>query len=240
MPDLISSARLDRSIDEKYNKVLGDVMMNATAKMNDGRDPGAEAPVFIRAATPADVEEIARIHLKVADTRLTDLGPAIVRMFFANCLARNIGWLWVGGRGDRISGFIFAVERVDTLFRRALLASFSDKVRFFRKMRKRNLPAFIGTVFHWGHEKLDLDVAEMVYMSVDPDSRGGGIGRLLWLKQEDYYRSFGAKEFYMTILADNPTIGFFLNHGMREFKMIKLHGKDNWRLIQSVSPPAAS
>jgi len=178
-----------------------------------GDFPIVDASGCIRPGRREDLDDVVRIHTRELVSRLTDLGPRIVKRFYANVLERGIGRLSVGLDEGRVAGFVFSAERVDVLFKNALLAGPADAVRFVFDSRKRALPAFLATSLRWKTEKSALDVPELVYLAVDRDRRQTGLGGRLIGAAEKYFQDLGAEFYELSVIEKNPAVVFYRKRG---------------------------
>src|SRR5262245_39556548 len=99
----------------------------------DGSDRPDRAPVATRLATPADAPGLAALHAETLPGDVSDftpLGPAVVRRFYANAIARGVATVWVAPAEGAPLGFAMSTPDISALFPRALLAGPGDIARF--------------------------------------------------------------------------------------------------------------
>src|SRR5262252_8544227 len=96
-------------------------------------DPPGRATAATRLATPADAPLLAALHAETLPGDVSDftpLGPAVVRRFYANAIARGVATVWVAPADGAPLGFAMSTPDIAALFPRALLAGAGDIARF--------------------------------------------------------------------------------------------------------------
>jgi ribosomal protein S18 acetylase RimI-like enzyme len=168
--------------------------------------------------TPRHVAEVAGLHQRLLPGLLTDLGPHAISYFYETALEIPGTHAWVVAEGEqKIIGFALGSELGADLFGRIL------RRRPFRGMRSVALavfsrPASFMTVGGWllkgGPADPAFEGAELIYLAVDPEGRGGGSAHFLFKQAYDLFRDKGFAQFQLSVADDNgPAQRFFESMG---------------------------
>lgn len=191
----------------------------------------------IRAATPADLGSMARIHATSGTPGLlSDLGEGFLRdVFYAELLASPIGEALVIEIGGNVVGFSTyspdSAKLFGQIFRRRIGATLLALVR--ASLTKPRVPFdFAQTVFAVERTGEGSDIAaEAVSLEIAPAYQGLGLGFLLLQKGVTELRQAGAKRIKARMLADNRAVErLYPPLGFHRAETFRLHGRD-WVLM---------
>jgi ribosomal protein S18 acetylase RimI-like enzyme len=162
--------------------------------------------VTIRPAIPADAAAIAALHAQALPADVSDftpLGPAIVRRFYANAIARGVARVWLAsGEDGGLAGFVMSTLDISALFPRALLAGPGDIARFVFGANPIGLARAVLAKLTSGTATVAA-VPELVYLAVDPRARGRGVGAALVDVVHADFRAAGISAYELNVLASN-------------------------------------
>jgi GNAT superfamily N-acetyltransferase len=191
----------------------------------------------IRAATAADLAEMARIHAgSGVPGLLSDLGEAFLRdVYYRGLLISPVGQARVIEIGGRVVGLVTyssdSSRLFGQIFRRRIFATVLALARAGLR-RPRVLLDFIQSVLTVERSSAGSDIAaEIVSLEIAPDFQGLGLGFILLKDAVTALRDAGVTRIKARILANHSAVErLYLPLGFHEEAPFRLHGRD-WRLM---------
>ena len=179
--------------------------------------PTGRPSADIRPAVPADATALAVLHSETLPGDVSDftpLGPAIVRRFYANAIARGVARVWVApGEDGALLGFVLSTPDISTLFPRALLAGPGDILRFVLAANPLGLVRAALAKLSSGTAAVAA-VPELVYLAVAPGARGRGVGAALVAAVHADFRAQGIAAYELNVHASNAAaVKLYLGSG---------------------------
>ena len=131
------------------------------------------------------------------------VGPAVVRRFYANAIARGAAQVCVApADGGPLVGFAMLTRDISELFPRALLAGPADILRFVFTANPFGLARAVVAKITSGTATVAA-VPELVYIAVSPRARGQGAGAALVDAVHEAFRAQGVTEYELNVHASN-------------------------------------
>lgn len=132
---------------------------------------------------PEDAARVANLHIRcINEGFLVQLGPRFLRQLYLGIAADPDCRVWIASDGGAIAGFCAYARSVSGLYRRILRARFW---RLALASLPRSLSPWVAKEvvdsLRYPAKQADkqLPPAEILSIAVDPDTRGGGVGRKL-------------------------------------------------------------
>lgn len=153
-------------------------------------------------------DRIARLHVATLTGLLTQLGPAAARAFHAGCAASASATGFVALDGDALRGFVLGSARPADLRRevtRAKPVATAVGVGLGLLRRPAALAHLLRSFRGPDEGSYDADSAELIYLAVDPDARGSGVGRALVDAFTQAMRASGCAAYELSVDDDNRT-----------------------------------
>ena len=170
--------------------------------------PAGRAPLTTRLATFADARAVADLHLETlpgAVSDFTPLGPAVVRRFYANAIARGVAQVCIApADGGPLVGFAMLTPDISTLFARALLASPADVLRFVLSANPFGVARAAIAKLGSGTAAVAA-VPELVYIAVHPRARSQGAGAALVDAVHEAFRAQGVEAYELNVHVSNTS-----------------------------------
>lgn len=156
---------------------------------------------MIKKPKSKDIEAIVELHTKsLKEGLLYNLGRDILRLLYRQILNDRNSFILAYYAGRKIIGIAASTSDSKILFA-------GLKRRHFVKMALAILKkSIINPFFPFrliASRYPSEAKAELLFLFVDPDFRGKGIGKSLVLKTSAYFKKIGVKEYQITILSAN-------------------------------------
>jgi len=202
-------------------------------------DDPVRTPATPRLATPADAPALAVLHAETLPGDVSDftlLGPAVVRRFYANAIARGVASVWVAPAGGAPLGFAMSTSDIAALFPRALLAGPGDMARFVFTANPFGLARAVLAKLSSGTANVAA-VPELVYIAVSARARGRGLGAALVDAVHEDFRARGIAEYELNVHAANqPATRLYLAKGFEIVRRYRKSGHDMYAMRRRVEP----
>jgi ribosomal protein S18 acetylase RimI-like enzyme len=173
------------------------------------------------------VRDVARLHRASLTGLLSALGLPAVTAFYKGCLGASPAIGFVCLENGAVRGFVLGSAHPDRLkpdaLRRNPVGTLAGLCLGI--MRRPSSLVWLLKSFRGGDEgDYDRSGAELTYLAVSAESRGGGIGRQLVEAFTDEMRNVGVKSYELSVDEDNQAalafyerVGFALSGRYREF-----------------------
>ena len=170
-----------------------------------------------RLATPPDARVLAALHMETLPGDVSDftpLGPAVVRRFYAQAIARGAATVCVAEEAGQVLGFVMITRDIADLFPRALLTGVGDILAFVFTANPVGLAKAVLNKFMSGTATV-ASVPELVYLGVGAAARGKGVGALLMRAAHDAFRAQGIASYELNVHADNAhAVKLYQSYGL--------------------------
>jgi ribosomal protein S18 acetylase RimI-like enzyme len=169
--------------------------------------------MLLRPMLAGDVAEVSQLHYALLPGLLTDLGPGVIRYFYATALELDGTAAWVVVDDNaRVQGLALVTDSGATLYGRVFgRRPFTGVTRVAGAAFLR--PAAVLRTANWFLKdrpaSQSADTPELVYIAVAPAVRGTGRGRLLFTQASDSIRSRGFGQFQLSVDADDTPVQRF-------------------------------
>lgn len=184
----------------------------------------AQGPVSVRPARPADAPVLTRIQIETIDWgELKNLGPAFFTLLHRHFITSRLALCYVAERDGEVIGY--AAWSFDTRrFYRQFVLKYGVLAALLvlpRLLNPHNLRPLIRGLTYTRDAHPDDPAAEMLFFSVAPKGRHGGVGRALFTPMLAELRRRGVRRLLArTVSPHNTTaIRFYESlgfHKMRE------------------------
>ena len=197
------------------------------------------ARMSTRLATPADAHALAKLHVETLPGDVSDftpLGPAIVRRFYRNAVAREAATVCAWEEGGALLGFVMITPDVSALFPRALLAGAGDVLSFVFTANPLGLARAVLAKLSSGTAMVAA-VPELVYLGVSARARGRGVGAALMTAAHAEFRRLGIAAYELNVHADNtPAVKLYLAHGLEVARRYTKAGREMFNMRKRLEP----
>jgi ribosomal protein S18 acetylase RimI-like enzyme len=165
-----------------------------------------------RALRPADVPQLLTLLRQVRPSIAGVASEPMYRALLREALRGGDLFCVVASDRDKVLGYVLAARnwqrfKRNFLLRHPLLALRILGQRLFTQRRQSPQPSSLATVAvdrtgpQW--EQSSPTIAKVLHIGVDPDARGGGVGKALYLFLASYLEPRGIQRIDACVEADN-------------------------------------
>jgi ribosomal protein S18 acetylase RimI-like enzyme len=167
----------------------------------------------------ASVEAVARLHCASLTGLLTRLGEPAARAFYSGCVGTDLAIGFVAVDQSVVRGLVLGSVHPDRLDREVLrrnpLGTLAGLARGIAR-HPSLLAWLVGGMRGSDEDTYDRRAAELKYLAVAADQRGGGTGRLLVEAFSKAMREAGVEAYELSVDDDNrAAIDFYEKLGFR-------------------------
>lgn len=166
---------------------------------------------MIKPLTYANIDEIAKIHLKALEGDfLPSLGINFLKTFYEGVLGKRGVYGFGVFEGDKLWGFVIGTKDSRKFFPEVFRSRFLklSVLVFVQLLKKPNLIKKIVETFSYT-SKAKGSKAELVVIAVDKRFQGKGSGKILVQALEKAFKADGIRKYKLTVHADKKSVGFY-------------------------------
>lgn len=175
--------------------------------------------------TERDIKQIATLHLRELSGFLPELGRQFLEKFYSMSLTLDEVFLFVEKENGQIVGFVSGISNPKGLYKKIITRDILGFSWIFLKhfvKHPTNITKFVKILLYPGFSE---SIPELLSIAVSKKHQMKGIGRRLFTRTVNEFKSKGLHEFKISVYEKLPANGFYKKMGCQQVQTFEFLGQ---------------